>query len=361
MLVLFQTNDLGGGLLYFAVFLAMLYIATGRWAFVAVGVALFSLGAYGLYHVVPHVEERVTIWLHPWSRSRRRPGTSSSSRSTPISGGGLFGAGLGRGVLLTPEGSTYIPFLQTDFIYSAIAQELGLAGAAAVILLYIVSVYRGFRIAMLARRRLLQAARRRTDGRGRRAGVHHHRRGHGPHPADRDHACRSSPTAARASSPTSSSLWLLLMVSNRVNQGGAAMNPQIRGSSSFSAFLFVASSRRRRTGSGAPPTSRRAGQPDADRPAAEIKRGLIFAADGRPARARTGAQGGGRTLVAPALPAERCSPPTSVGYSTIGRSRTGLEKSMNDFLTGSNANLSTVVNRPVDKLRGLTRRGTTSS
>jgi len=149
MLILFQTNDLGGGLLYFAVFLAMLYVATGRWAFVAVGSALFALGAYGLYHVVPHVEERVTIWLHPWS-DPVDAGYQLVQSIYAIAGGGLFGAGLGRGVLVTPEGGTYIPFLQTDFIYSAIAQELGLAGAAAVLLLYIVLVYRGFRIAMLA-------------------------------------------------------------------------------------------------------------------------------------------------------------------------------------------------------------------
>jgi cell division protein FtsW (lipid II flippase) len=149
MLILFQTNDLGGGLLYFAVFLAMLYMATGRWAFVAVGSALFALGAYGLYHVVPHVEERVTIWLHPWS-DPADAGYQLVQSIYAISGGGLFGAGLGRGVLVTPDGGTYIPYLQTDFIYSAIAQELGLAGAAAVLLLYIVLVYRGFRIAMLA-------------------------------------------------------------------------------------------------------------------------------------------------------------------------------------------------------------------
>jgi cell division protein FtsW (lipid II flippase) len=62
----------------------------------------------------------------------------------------VFGSGLGRGVLLTPEGHTYIPDLQTDFIYSAIAQELGLAGAAGVILLYLAFAFRGFRISMLA-------------------------------------------------------------------------------------------------------------------------------------------------------------------------------------------------------------------
>jgi cell division protein FtsW (lipid II flippase) len=149
MLVLFQTNDLGGGLFYFSVFLAMLYMATGRFAFVLIGSALFALGAYGLYHVVPHVEDRVSIWLHPWS-DPFGDGYQLVQSIYAISGGGLFGTGLGRGVLLTPEGNPYIPFLETDFIYAGIAQELGLAGGAAVVLLYVLLLYRGFRIAMLA-------------------------------------------------------------------------------------------------------------------------------------------------------------------------------------------------------------------
>jgi cell division protein FtsW (lipid II flippase) len=149
MLVLFQTNDLGGAMLYFSVFLAMLYLATGRWPFVVLGTGLFALGAYGLYHVVSHVQDRVTIWLHPWS-DPFGDGYQLVQSIYAISGGGLFGSGLGRGVLLSPEGNPYIPFVHTDFIYAAIAQELGLAGGAAVILLYVVLVYRGFRIAMLA-------------------------------------------------------------------------------------------------------------------------------------------------------------------------------------------------------------------
>jgi cell division protein FtsW (lipid II flippase) len=149
MLVLFQSNDLGGALLYFSVFLAMLYVATGRWPYVALGVLLFAAGAYGLYHAVPHVAERVEIWLHPW-QDPRGDGYQLVQSLYAISGGGLFGTGLGHGVLLTPQGHTYIPFLQTDFIYSAVAQELGLAGSAALVLLYVLLAYRGFRIAMLA-------------------------------------------------------------------------------------------------------------------------------------------------------------------------------------------------------------------
>jgi cell division protein FtsW (lipid II flippase) len=149
MLVLFQTNDLGGGLLLFSIFLAMLYVATGRWPYVAVGFALFGLGAWALYQVVPRVAERVSIWLDPWG-DPDGSGFQLVQSIYSIAAGGLFGTGLGRGVLVKPEGGTYIPFLETDFIYSAIAQELGLAGGAAVILLYLVFVYRGFRIALTA-------------------------------------------------------------------------------------------------------------------------------------------------------------------------------------------------------------------
>jgi cell division protein FtsW (lipid II flippase) len=149
MLVLFQTNDLGGALLLFSIFLAMLYIATARWAFAAVGLGLFALGAFALYRFIPRVEERVGGWLDPWSDPQDTTYQLVQSIYA-ISSGGLFGSGLGRGVLLTPEGNTYIPYLETDFIYSAIAQELGLAGAAAVVLLYVIFLYRGFQIAMLA-------------------------------------------------------------------------------------------------------------------------------------------------------------------------------------------------------------------
>jgi len=149
MLVLFQSNDLGGALLYFSVFLAMLYIATGHWPYVALGTLLFAVGAYGIYHAVPHVADRVHIWLHPW-QDPHGAGYQLVQSLYAISSGGLFGTGLGRGVLLTPQGHTYIPYLQTDFIYSAVAQELGLAGSAALVLLYVLLAYRGFRIAMLA-------------------------------------------------------------------------------------------------------------------------------------------------------------------------------------------------------------------
>jgi cell division protein FtsW (lipid II flippase) len=149
MLVLFQTNDLGGGLLYFSIFLAMLWVATARWPYVAVGGVLFALGAYALYHVVPHVQDRISVWLDPWQDPFDK-GYQLVQSIYAISGGGLFGQGLGEGVLISPQGHTYIPYLETDFIFAGIAQELGLAGAAGLILLYVLFLYRGFRIAIMA-------------------------------------------------------------------------------------------------------------------------------------------------------------------------------------------------------------------
>ncbi len=149
MLVLFQTRDLGGALLFFAIFLVMLYTATARWSFVAVGLTLFLAGAYALYHVIPHVQSRVQSWLDPWADPEGASYQLVQSLYA-ISSGGVFGSGLGNGVLLSPQGNSYIPYLETDFIFSAIAQELGLAGAAGVILLYLIFAYRGLRISMLA-------------------------------------------------------------------------------------------------------------------------------------------------------------------------------------------------------------------
>src|SRR5438105_9124545 len=66
MLVLVETNDLGSALLYFGIFLAMLYVATARIAFVAIGAVLFVAGSAGAYTMIPHVRERVQVWLDPW-------------------------------------------------------------------------------------------------------------------------------------------------------------------------------------------------------------------------------------------------------------------------------------------------------
>jgi cell division protein FtsW (lipid II flippase) len=163
MLVIVQTNDLGSALLNFGIFLAMLYVATGRSLFVAAGAVLFVGGATLLYQALDRVQERVTIWLHPWTDERvycalngqlelRQDCASYQLVKSlySIGNGGFSGTGLGEGTFTSTDGSELIPHLRTDFIYSAIAQEIGLVGAAALLLLYMLFVVRGMRIALRA-------------------------------------------------------------------------------------------------------------------------------------------------------------------------------------------------------------------
>jgi cell division protein FtsW (lipid II flippase) len=149
MLVLVETNDLGSALLYFGIFLSMLYVATGRVAFVALGVGLFVGGAAVAYQFVDRVKERVDIWLDPWQDPHGK-GYQLIQSTYSIANGGYGGTGFGRGTFTTTGGTDLIPYVNTDFIYSALAQELGLIGASALLLVYMVFVLRGFRISMLA-------------------------------------------------------------------------------------------------------------------------------------------------------------------------------------------------------------------
>jgi cell division protein FtsW (lipid II flippase) len=163
MLVIVQTNDLGSALLNFGIFLAMLYVATGRALYVGAGIALFVGGSAFLYTGLGHVRERVTIWLHPWTDERvycalngklefRQDCASYQLVKSlySIANGGFGGTGIGEGTFTSTDGTQLIPYLRTDFIYSAIAQELGLVGAAGLILLYMLFVVRGMRIALRA-------------------------------------------------------------------------------------------------------------------------------------------------------------------------------------------------------------------
>jgi cell division protein FtsW (lipid II flippase) len=149
MLVLVVTNDLGGGLLYFGIFLAMLYVATAQLWFVIAGGALFVAGAAALYNVIPRVAERIQIWLDPW-KEPFGGGYQTIQSLYSIANGGFSGAGLGQGTYTDADGNWLIPYLNTDFIFSALAQELGLIGISGFLLVYMLFAARGFRIALLA-------------------------------------------------------------------------------------------------------------------------------------------------------------------------------------------------------------------
>jgi len=163
MLVIVQTNDLGSALLNFGIFLGMLYVATGRALYVFGGLALFVGGAAALYNALQHVQDRVTIWLHPWTdhpvycalngqlELRQDCASYQLVKSLySIANGGFGGTGLGEGTFTSVDGTQLIPYLRTDFIFSAIAQELGLLGAAAMLLVFMVFVARGMRVALQA-------------------------------------------------------------------------------------------------------------------------------------------------------------------------------------------------------------------
>jgi cell division protein FtsW (lipid II flippase) len=150
LLLMIFLKDLGTSLLFFAALLALMYVATGRPLYVVTGTVLFAAGATVLYRIFPHVRVRVDVWLNPWKDVAGK-GYQVTQSLFALAAGGLFGRGLTQGYLVLDNGNTIIPALATDFIFSAIGEELGLAGAVGVVLLYFVFVYRGLRIAVRAR------------------------------------------------------------------------------------------------------------------------------------------------------------------------------------------------------------------
>jgi cell division protein FtsW (lipid II flippase) len=134
--------------------LALLYVATGRASFVVIGLLAFALGTWYLGTHIAHVHARVEDWLHPFNPTLYHATLGSYQVANGIfaqAAGGMFGQGFGQAVLTIPGGGTLLPYPQTDMIYAVITGELGLFGAAAVLLTYLLFVWRGFKIAVLAR------------------------------------------------------------------------------------------------------------------------------------------------------------------------------------------------------------------
>jgi cell division protein FtsW (lipid II flippase) len=142
-IMVFQ-KDLGSSLLFFGVFVVLLYVATGRFAYPAIGGAAFGVGAFLAYHLFAHVRLRVAIWLDPWSRVDNE-GYQLAQALFALGTGGLTGTGLGLG---RPD---EIPFAATDAIFAVLGEELGLLGTTAVLALFLIVVGRGFKAALSAR------------------------------------------------------------------------------------------------------------------------------------------------------------------------------------------------------------------
>ena len=355
--VLAVMNDLGSALLLFGIFLAMIYVATGRHLYTVLGLGSFAAGSLFIYRTVPHVHERFTIWIDPVvarphhrvpggavgrvDRRRRhlrhRPGPQSAGdRARP----------------------TIIPAVQTDGIYAAWSDETGLAGAAGLLLIYLLFAYRGFKIATLAEDSFSKLL-----------------------------ACGLTfsftlqaflivggitrlipltgitlPFVSYGGSSIVSNfllLALLLMVSDRAatrrtreppdHQPLPAGRDRVRAADHDHRLLAdlgghsLAIAARQRP-AGVPPAADQA-RPDPGRPTAA-----------RCWRENHAVRRDGLTHVHAPLPVRPAVLPC-LGYNTVGDGRTGLELAENPYLTASNSNLSTVISNLGSTLQGETVTG----
>jgi cell division protein FtsW (lipid II flippase) len=142
-------NDFGTALLFLGIFLAMIFLATGRAAYTGFGLGLFLIGSAAVYAVVPRIESRVDNWLRPFDDPQDQ-GYQLVQSLYALAEGGIVGPGLGRGFLVTDGGTTVIPALETDFMFSAVASELGYIGGIGLLLGFLVLIQRGFVIAAQA-------------------------------------------------------------------------------------------------------------------------------------------------------------------------------------------------------------------
>ncbi|MFF2850691.1 FtsW/RodA/SpoVE family cell cycle protein [Streptomyces sp. NPDC058001] len=147
VVVLVLERDLGTSLLFFGLFVILLYVATGRTGWIAVGLLLAAVGAFAVGWLEPHVHGRVQDWWHPFASIDAGQGPNQIAQSLfAFAAGGMFGTGLGLGH------STLIGFAaKSDFILATAGEELGLAGLSALFLLYGLLVERGFRAGLTLR------------------------------------------------------------------------------------------------------------------------------------------------------------------------------------------------------------------
>lgn len=143
LLLTFQ-NDLGSALLFFGIFLAMLYVASERRAYLWIGLSVFTVGVVLAFRLFPHVRQRADIWLNPW-RYAHDQAFQVVQGLIALANGGILGSGLGQGH------PGFVPVANTDFIFTSIGEELGLVGGLGILGLFLALAFRGLRIAALAR------------------------------------------------------------------------------------------------------------------------------------------------------------------------------------------------------------------
>ena len=143
LIVVFE-RDLGSAVLFYTIFLLMLYVATGRISYVIIGFMLLAVGGLGAYKFLGHVQTRFQIWLDPFA-DPSGSGYQLVQSLFSLADGGLVGTGIGKGM------PTLIPVVESDFIFSAIGEEMGLLGGAAVLFLFMLFAVRGLTTAARAK------------------------------------------------------------------------------------------------------------------------------------------------------------------------------------------------------------------
>jgi cell division protein FtsW (lipid II flippase) len=145
LVIFLAENDLGSSFLFFALFIGLLWVATGRTYYLGLGAALFAVGSFLALKVIGHAHSRVQSWLDPWAHPSTT-GYQIIQGQFAIAAGGLFGQGPGQ------SNASHIPEASTDLIFAVIASELGLVGATALLFGYILMVGSGLRIAVRCER-----------------------------------------------------------------------------------------------------------------------------------------------------------------------------------------------------------------
>lgn len=136
-------RDLGAAALFLGLFVAMLYLGTGRKDYAMGGIVLFLAGAVGAYYAFPHAASRVQAWLNPW-QAPQHGGYQSLQTLFCLAEGGIVGTGLGR----VPLGN--LPAAPTDLILAVVGHDVGLLGTLALVMIYAFFCFRAYDIAQQA-------------------------------------------------------------------------------------------------------------------------------------------------------------------------------------------------------------------
>jgi peptidoglycan glycosyltransferase len=145
LLVLLAENDLGSSFLFFALFVGLLWVATGRAAYLGLGAGLFAAGAVFALDVVHHAQTRVQAWLDPWAHFTTS-GYQIIEGWFALAAGGMWGLGPGQG------NPGIIPEATSDFIFASIGEEIGLVGVTALLIAYLLIAGSGLRVAVRSQR-----------------------------------------------------------------------------------------------------------------------------------------------------------------------------------------------------------------